>query len=244
MLRLCLLLSISCTQGRLVCGRRAGNSPRLPQLLVIRGGVRPAAAAVANSTTPSPSSKPANASKISAQSRASTRQAKPQATPFVARDAVTAALGLAAAGAVQWCCNKNFMAKLMGFVPGHVRKPVWVVLSGTLAAILFLLVRITNPSRAIVINCVLSKLLLNRELESTLPSLVFVFVLGMLSAIQALPAYDLRLLWAMFSSLGLVVAAAVVKFGGKRPSFAELLDWASDSISSSPSSGPSSPVRR
>ena len=157
---------------------------------------------------------------------------------------MTAVLGLSAAGAVQWCCNKNFVAKAMGFVPGHVRKQVWVVLSGTLAAILFLFLRITNPSRAIEINCVLSKLMLNRELQSTLPSLVFIFILGMLSAIKALPAYDLRLLWAMFSSLGLVVAAAVVKFGGKRPSFAELLDWASDAISSSmASAGPSSPKR-
>ena len=56
------------------------------------------------------------------------------------------------------------MAHMMNaFVPAHVRKPVWVLLSGTLAAALFLVVRITNPSRAIVINRVLSKLVLNRE---------------------------------------------------------------------------------
>lgn len=119
------------------------------------------------------------------------------------------------------------------FVPAHVRKPVWVLLSGTLAAALFLVVRITNPSRAIVINRVLSKLVLNRESQSTLPSLALVFILGTLAAIKALPAYDLRLLWAMFSSLALIVGAAAVKFGGKRPNLAELLEWAWDSVSSS-----------
>ena len=130
------------------------------------------------------------------------------------------------------------------FVPAHVRKPVWVLLSGTLAAALFLVVRITNPSRAIVINRVLSKLVLNRESQSTLPSLALVFILGTLAAIKALPAYDLRLLWAMFSSLALVVGAAAVKFGGKRPNLAELLDWAWDAISSTvSSSGPSAPAR-
>ena len=116
-----------------------------------------------------------------------------------------------------------------------VRKPVWCLGSGTLAAALLLLVRITNPSRAVVINSVLSKLVLNRESRSTLPSLAFVFILGIIAAIKALPAYDLKLLWAMFSSLAVVVGTAAIKFG-KRPSFAELLDWAFDSIASSASS--------
>ena len=163
------------------------------------------------------------------------------------QDAVTTALGLSAAAAVQWLCNANLVAKMMGFVPGHVRKPVWVMISGTLASFLFLFVRITNPSRAIVINKVLGKLFFNREMQSTLPSLFLVFILGVLAAVKALPAYDLKLLWAMFSSLILVVGAAAVKFGGKRPNFAELLDWALDSLSSALSSaGPSasSPVRR
>ena len=130
--------------------------------------------------------------------------------------------------------------------PSHVRKPVWVLLSGMLAAFLFLLVRITNPSRAIVVNRVLSKLVLNRESQSTLPSLGLVFTLGMVAAVKALPAYDLSLLWAMFSSLALIVGTAVLKFGGKRPNFLELLEWAWDSISSSlsiSSSGHSSPLR-
>ena len=206
-------------------------------MLAFRGGV----SGVENATVPS---EPANTSQASAKPKVPkvrARQAKSPARPdlpallrtFGVRDAVTAALGVAAAGAVQWCCNKNFMAKLMGFVPAHVRKPVWVLLSGALSAILFLFVRITNPARAIVINCVLSKIVFNREMQSTLPSLVLVFILGMLSAIKALPAYDLKLLWAMFSSLAFVVGAAVVKFGGKRPNFAELLDWASDAIMSS-----------
>ena len=120
----------------------------------------------------------------------------------------------------------------MAFVPAHVRKPAWVLLSGAIAAALLLLVRITNPARAFVINRVLSKLVLNREMQSTVPSIALVFILGMVSAVKALPAYDLRLLWAMFSSLALVVGAAAVKFGGERPSFAELLDWAWESISS------------
>ena len=135
------------------------------------------------------------------------------------------------------------MATLMGFVPAHVRKRVWVLLSGTLAAVLFLLVRITNPDRAIVINQVISKLVLNREMQSTLPSLAFVFILGIIAAIKALPAFDLRLLWAMFSSLALVVGAAVIQFGGKRPNFAELLEWICDAISSSLSSFGPQPVR-
>ena len=129
------------------------------------------------------------------------------------------------------------MAALMAFVPAHVRKPVWVLLSGMLAAFLFLLVRIANPSRAFVINRVLSKLVLNRETQSTLPSLLLVFTLGIFAAIKALPAFDLRLLWAMFSSLALVVGAAAMKFGGRRPNFAELLDWAWDTISSSLNTG-------
>uniref|UniRef100_A0A7S0NQY5 Uncharacterized protein n=1 Tax=Calcidiscus leptoporus TaxID=127549 RepID=A0A7S0NQY5_9EUKA len=134
---------------------------------------------------------------------------------------------------------------MMALVPAHVRKPAWVLISGTIAAFLFLLARILNPSRAIVINRVLSKLVLNRESPSTLPSLALVFTLGILAAIKALPAYDLKLLWAMFSSLALVVGAAAVKFEGKRPNFAQLLDCAWDAISSSQlsSSGPSSPVR-
>ena len=119
-----------------------------------------------------------------------------------------------------------------------VRQAVWVIFSGTLAAAIFLLVRITNAPRALVINKVLSKLVLNRESQSTLPSLALVFVLGIVAAIQALPAYDLRLLWAMFSSLGVVVGAAAIKFGGKRPNLGELLNWACDSLSASMSSGP------
>ena len=144
---------------------------------------------------------------------------------------------------MQWCCNTNFMAAMMAFVPAHVRKPAWVVLSGTLAAILFLVVRITNPSRAIVINQVISKLVLNRELQSTLPSLALVFILGVLAAIKALPAFDLKLLWAMFTSLALVVGAAAIKFDGRRPSFVELLDWACDAISEALSSSGPQPVR-
>ena len=62
------------------------------------------------------------------------------------------------------------------------------------------------------------------------------------AAIKALPAYDLKLLWAMYGSLALVVGAAAVKFGGKRPTLGELLDWAWDSVSSSLSSASSSPV--
>ena len=120
----------------------------------------------------------------------------------------------------------------MAFVPAHVRKPVWVLLSGNLAAVLFLFLRITNPSRAIAINQVLSKLVLNREMRSTLPSLVVVFILGVLAAVKALPAYDLKLLWAMFSSLALVIGAAAVKFGGKRPNLAELFDWAWNAFTS------------
>jgi hypothetical protein len=241
-----LLISLGSSQRLLVCGRRAADLPRLPQLLVLRGGMQPPSV-LEKPTTPSPS-KPANVSQPSGQSRGPSRQAKSRIT-FEARDAVTAALGLSAAGAVQWCCNTNFMAAMMASVPAHVRKPVWVLLSGALAAVLFLLVRIVNPSRAIVINRVLSKLVLNRESQSTLPSLVMVFILGILAAIKALPAYDLKLLWAMFSSLALVVGAAAVKFGGKKPNLAELVDWVWDSISSSlASSGPSSltasPVRR
>ena len=124
----------------------------------------------------------------------------------------------------------------MATVPAHVRKPVWVLLAGTLAAILFLLVRITNPSRAIVINRVLSKLVLNREIESTLLSVALVSILGCLAAFQALPAYDLKLLWGMFCSLGVVVGAAAIRFNGKRPNFLELLDWACESLTSSLSS--------
>uniref|UniRef100_A0A7S0PVW7 Uncharacterized protein n=1 Tax=Coccolithus braarudii TaxID=221442 RepID=A0A7S0PVW7_9EUKA len=231
---LCLLVFISSSQGLVLCGRKAANSPRLPQLLELRGGMQPA--------TPLPS-KPANVSQPSNQSKGSTRPLNPHAI-FGVRDAATAALGLSAAGAVQWCCATNIMAKMMAFVPAHIRKPVWVLLSGTLAAVLFLFVRLTNPSRALVVNRVLSKLAFNRETESTLPSLALVFILGILAAIQALPAYDLRLLWTMFSSLALVIGAAAVKFGGKRPSFGELLDSAWDSFSSSfSSSGASSPVR-
>ena len=85
---------------------------------------------------------------------------------------------------------------------------------------------------------VLSKLVFNRESQSTLPSLALVFILGILAAIKALPAYDLRLLWAMFSSLALVVGAAAIKFRSKRPNFAELVEWAWDSVSSSVSSSP------
>ena len=181
--------------------------------------------------------KTANASETSEQKGV---QVKPRAT-FKVRDTVTAALGLSAAGAAQWCCNKNFMAAMMAVVPAHKRKPVWVLLAGTLSAVLFLVVRITNPERAIVINRVLSTLVLNRESESTLPALALITILGCLAAIQALPAYDLKLLWAMFSSLGLVVGSIVLKFGGKRPNLLELLDFAWDSISSSVST--SSPVR-
>lgn len=234
-----LLVSLGSSQGLLVCGRN--DLPRLTQLLVLRGGVQPASVLEKSTTL---SSNAANASQPSRQTKGPTRRAKLRAA-FGFRDAVTAALGLSAAGAVQWCCNTNFMAAIMACVPAHVRKPVWVLLSGTLAAVLFLLVRITNPSRAIVINRVLSKLVLNRESQSTVPSLALVFALGILAAIKALPAYDLKLLWAMLSSLALVVGAAAVKFGGKRPNLAELLDWAWDSLSSSvSSSGPSSPVRR
>ena len=233
-------LSLSWSQGLLVCARKAADSPRRPQLLVFRGGVQ-AAPVVENATTPSPS-KRVNASHPSGQTRRSTQQAEIRAT-FGVRDAVIAAVGLSAACAVQWCCNANFMAKMMAFVPAHVRKPVWVLLSGNLAAVLFLFLRITNPSRAIAINQVLSKLVLNREIQSTLPSLVFVFILGVLAAIKALPAFDLKLLWAMFTSLALVVGAATIKFGGRRPNLVELLDWACDAISSSLSSSTPQPVR-
>ena len=91
-------------------------------------------------------------------------------------------------------------------------------------------------------HAVLSKLFFNREMQSTLPSLFLVFILGVLAAVKALPAYDLKLVWAMFCSLAVVVGAAAVKFGGKRPTFGELLDWAWDSVSSSLSSASSSPV--
>ena len=101
----------------------------------------------------------------------------------------------------------------------------------------------TNPSRAFVINRVLSKLVLNRESESTLPSLALVGILGCIAAIRALPAYDLQLLWAMFCPLALVIGAAAIKFEGKRPNFAELIDWAWDAISSSLSPPSASSVR-
>ena len=125
------------------------------------------------------------------------------------------------------------MAAMMAFVPAHLRKQVWVLLAGALAATLFLLVRLTNPARALVINRVLSKLVYNRESEATLPSLALVGVLGCVAAFQGLPAYDLKLLWAMFTSLAVVIGTAALKFGGKRPSFLELVDWAWDSIASS-----------
>ena len=64
-----MLVSLSPSQGLLV---RAAASPRLPQLLVLRGGVQPAAVVVENSTTPLP----ANASQPSAQSEAPTRQVR------------------------------------------------------------------------------------------------------------------------------------------------------------------------
>jgi TM2 domain-containing membrane protein YozV len=182
-----------------------------------------------------PSGQFMNASQPSAQSKRPTRRAKPRTT-FGVRDYISAALGLSAAGAAQFCCNTNMMAALMATAPAHLRKPLWVLLSGTLAAVLFLLVRITNPSRAIAVNRVLSTLVLSRESDSTLPSLALVSILGCLAAIRALPAYDLKLLWAMFCSLGFVVGAIVVKFGGKRPKLVELLDFAWDSISSSLSS--------
>ena len=237
----CLLVALGSSQGLLICKGKAADLSGLQRLALLRGGVQPASV-VQKPTTPSPS-KSANASQPLDQSNGPVRHAKPRAT-FGAQDAVTATLGVVAAGAAQICCNRNIMAAMMAMVPAHVRKPVWVLLSGTLAAVLFLFVRITNPSRAIVVNRVLSKLVLNRESESTLPSLVLVGILGCLAAFQALPAYDLKLLWAMFCSLGLVIGAAAVKFGGKRPNFVQLLDWAWDSMMSSvASSAPSSPVR-
>jgi len=236
------------TQGSV--GNAAGPLPRRPEL-VLRGGVQPASVAekpasfAEKPATPSPrnlstidvetnATQPAGQSEGLTASQPKRRQAKPRPA-FGARDAVAAALGLSAAGAAQWCCSTNLMAAMMAFVPTHVRKPVWCLGSGTLAAALLLLVRITNPSRAVVINSVLSKLVLNRESRSTLPSLAFVFILGIIAAIKALPAYDLKLLWASLSSLAVVVGTAAIKFG-KRPSFAELVDWAFDSIASSASS--------
>jgi FtsH-binding integral membrane protein len=215
----------------------------LPHLLLLRGGVRPASV-VEKPSTPSPSQS-ANATQPSEQSKVPTRRAKQRVT-FEVRDAVTAALGLSVAGAAQWMCNANVAAAMMALVPAHKRKPVWVLIAGTLAAALFLVVRIFNPSRAIVVNRVLSTLVLNRESESTLPSLALVSILGCVAAIQALPAYDLKLLWAMFCSLGVVIGAIVLKFGGRRPNLLELLDFTWESISSSMSSagGPSSAVRR
>lgn len=233
---LCLLASLCSSEALVLVGR--ADLPRLQQLLLLRGGVKP-------SIVEKTANASANASQPSAQSNEPTPRTKPRVT-FEIRDAITAALGLSAAAATQFLCNANIMAKIMGMVSvhAHVRKTVWVLFAGTLAAVLFLVVRITNPSRALVINRVLSKLVLNRESESTLPSLVLVNILGCLAAIRALPAYDLRLLWAMFSSLGVIVGTAAIKFGGRRPNLLELLDWAWDAISSSlSSSGPPSPVR-
>jgi hypothetical protein len=214
----------------LPCGCKAAVDLRGPQLLALRGGEEMRSA---NKSAHNTANTTANATQTSRQSQRPSRRMLPH-PPFGVRDALTAALGLSAAVAVQWCCNTNFMAHVMNaYVSAHVRKPVWVCASGTLAAILFMVVRITNPSRALEINRVLSKLVLNRETQSSLPSLALIFILGVIAAIRALPAYDLRLLWAMFSSLGLVVGAAAIKFGGKRPNLMELLDWAFDSVSAS-----------
>lgn len=201
---------------------------------MLRGGAQPRGGPPANTTA----NATANASQPSAQSKGPTpsrRQAKTTRDAFGVRDAITASLGLLAAVAVQWVCNANLMAKIVATVHPErsVRQAVWVLFSGALAAAIFLLVRVTNAPRAIVINRVLSKLVLNRESQSTLPSLALVFLLGVVAAIKALPAYDLRLLWAMLSSLGLVVGAAAIKFGGKRPSLGELVNWAWDSLSAS-----------
>ena len=259
---LLLLLSL------LICGANAAEMPpriksawrtradgvraSLPQLLVLRGGTPPPAPVVEKPTPPLTNTS-ANMTQPSGQSRGGPTKQVPRTT-FGVQDAVTAALGLSAAAALQWWCNKNYMAAMMALVPStcvwkgatiYVRKPLWCLLSGTLAAVIFLTVRITNPSRAIVINKVVSKLVLNREVQSTLPTLAVTFLLGIVAAIQALPAFDLKLLWAMFSSLALIVGAAALKFGGRRPNLVELLDWAWDSLSSSvASSAPSSSVRR
>ena len=48
----------------------------------------------------------------------------------------------------------------------------------------------------------------------------------------------------MFSSLALIVGAAAVKFGGKRPNFVQLLEWAWEAISASFSAGPPSSLVR
>jgi hypothetical protein len=241
----CLHVSLCFSQGMLIYRDQAKELPRLRQLLMLRGGAPPASV-VEKPSTPS-LSESANASQPLRPSRPpAARRARPRTT-FGVRDAVAATLVLSAAGAAQWCSNTNMIAAMMrAAVPAHVRKPVWVLISGALAATLFLLVRITNPPRAIAINRVLSSLVLNRESTSSLPSLALVTILGCVAAIKALPAYDLQLLWAMFTSLALLVGAAALKFDGKRPSLSELLEWAWDSITaslSSSGSGPSSPMR-
>ena len=151
MLGLCLLASICCSsQGLIVRGGTAADaSPRLPRLITLRlitlrGGVEqsePTSPKLVNTSSNSTSQPPV-------QSKRPTRQANTGVT-FGVRDGVAAALGLSAAGAVQWCSNKNYCAAMMALVPAHVRKPVWVLLSGSLAAFLFLFVRITNPSRVL-----------------------------------------------------------------------------------------------
>ena len=133
----CLLVFISSSQGLVACGRRAGLT-RVPTAAHVRGGTRARCRQFNDTFT----IKAANASQPSAQSKASARKASRSRAG--ARDAVTAVLGLSAAGAVQWCCNRTSSQRRWA-VPGHVRKQVWVVLSGTLAAILFLFLRITNP---------------------------------------------------------------------------------------------------
>ena len=156
---LSLLVFLCSGRGLLVRGRKAADLSRRPQLLMLRGGVQPASVEE-KLTLPSPTNNSANVSQPSEQSKGPTKRANPRPT-FGVRDTVTAALGLSAAGAAQLCCQANLMAAMMALVPAHLRKPIWVLLAGTIAAALFLLMRITNPSRAIVVNRVLSKLFLH-----------------------------------------------------------------------------------